>query len=191
MRTDKPRSHANDPPAEADCDYIQMALLARQTSALWILPAVFYRMCRHSHLLEYQIINGGASGELRTCDKIVYIRAARFLESAGISNILDFLWFPTEIKGCRDRDGCVETRHKFRRIAESRRRFSPEDEIAIMPLEVWERKDWENLDVCSRCLATMKRTHQAARDSLWTRLPEIFELPDWDCLEGMRAEALC
>ncbi|KAJ7459628.1 hypothetical protein B0H11DRAFT_170104 [Mycena galericulata] len=116
---------------------------------------------------------------------------ACFLESAGISNILDFLWFPTEIKGCRHRDGCVETRHKFRRIAESRRRFSPEDEIAIMPLEVWERKDWENLDVCSRCLATMKRTHQAARDSLWTRLPEIFELPDWDCLEGMRAEALC
>ncbi|KAJ6556985.1 hypothetical protein DFH09DRAFT_547975 [Mycena vulgaris] len=165
------------------CDYIRLVLLARQTSALWILPTVFYRMCRHAHRFEYEII----SGDLQSRDKSMYIRAARFLESTATSNILDFLL--SEVQRCTD-DDCRASKQKMRRVAEGRRRFSPEDDLAFMPLEVWLEKDWDRLDVCQKCLLTMKKTHKEAKQSLWDRLPEIFELPDWKWLTPMREEAL-
>ncbi|KAJ7634045.1 hypothetical protein B0H17DRAFT_1217324 [Mycena rosella] len=165
------------------CDYIGMVLLARQTSAFWILPTVFYRMCRHSHRREGAIITGA----LQSRDKVIYIRAARFLESSATSTMLDFLWPTRQSKVCAD---CIQSRHRVRRIAEGRRRLSPEDDIGFMPLEIWGEEDWEKLDVCRRCLSEMENNHREAKQHLWERLPEIFELPDWDCLGQMKEEAL-
>ncbi|KAJ7456054.1 hypothetical protein FB451DRAFT_1276927, partial [Mycena latifolia] len=172
------------------CDYIEMVLLARQTSALWVLPSVFYRMCRYSFRLEDNIINGGASGALRSRDKVVCIRATRFLEAAATSNILEFLWSPQDEKFCRDWDYCIQSRCRLRRIAEGRRRSSPDDDIGFTPLEIWQEEDWKQLDICARCLPRMKKAHQEAQQSLWNQLPEIFELPDWAHLQKMKDEAL-
>ncbi|KAJ7100437.1 hypothetical protein C8R44DRAFT_888264 [Mycena epipterygia] len=174
----------------ADCDYIQMIHLARQTSALWILPTVFYRMCRYSRQLEEDIINGTDSGTLRSHDKVVYMRAARFLESTATSDVLEFLWSPPEINDCSSSKRCIRSRHRLRRIAEGWRRVKAGEDSICMPLDIWDEDDWKKLEICQRCLSAMRKTHQDAKQSVWNQLPEILELPDWADLECMRDEAL-
>jgi hypothetical protein len=168
---------------DVTCGYIQLEilLLARQTGALWILPAVFYQMCQNSYMLDKEIIDGPLSSR----DIVLYIQGARFLESTAKSHILDFLWSPEDIKGCRNsgRGDCMKSRHRLRRVVDGRRRFGPEDGVA-MPLEVWEEDDWAELKVCDRCLSMMKNIHMEAKESVWD------QLPDWRCLREMRNEAL-
>ncbi|KAJ7085117.1 hypothetical protein B0H15DRAFT_783343 [Mycena belliarum] len=171
---------------ESPAAYLDIVPLARQTSAYWLLPTAFYRICRHSY--EKDIITGH---ELTPAEKVTCVVGIRCLETSCATDVLDFLSNPLDIPGCRSDEGeCKDSRAILRRSTEVWRRYAPGKDAPRLPLEVWTASDWENLTVCEPCLRTMKAAHETAKKELWNQLPALFELPDWATLEQMKAEAL-
>ncbi|KAJ7167222.1 hypothetical protein C8R43DRAFT_877584 [Mycena crocata] len=158
--------------------------LARQLSLDWSLPIAFYRVSKYSY--EHQIIGGHKGFELDMKDKISTIVAARQMERAD-TKILDFLWSPEVIDGCESEPECTISRIACRRDAENWRECTP-NASPLMPLDIWATEDWERLEVCDVCLATMKTMHQDAKQAFWDELPKMFDLPNWTVLEEMKAE---
>ncbi|KAJ7085119.1 hypothetical protein B0H15DRAFT_783297 [Mycena belliarum] len=168
---------------------LEIALLARQTSALWLLPIALYRVCEYTH--ESDIIVGTNDGQLGPVDQVACVKAIRWLETAGASKILDFLWVPATIMGCFSLPSlrCQTSRMKARIVAETWRESEP-GTSALLPLTLWGEADWERLEVCDTCLQAMKGAHAKAKQEIWNKLPELFDLPPWTELERMKAEAL-
>ncbi|KAJ7456117.1 hypothetical protein FB451DRAFT_1512487 [Mycena latifolia] len=174
---------------DSDYKFLDVVLLARQTSASWILPTAFYRIC--AHVGEDSIINGYSSLELRPVDKLACMAAIRYLETTGAKKILDFLVKPLQTRECSSLNPelCSGSRVKTRFAAENWRDYDLGGP-ALLPLDLWEVDDWSRLTVCDACLSAMKGAHAAAKEALWDKLPELFNLPNWAELERMKAEAL-
>ncbi|KAJ7100401.1 hypothetical protein C8R44DRAFT_641926 [Mycena epipterygia] len=173
-----------------DAAYLEIILLARQTSAHWILPTAFYRICENAHLDSLLI--GRNSLELSPSDKVACVSAIRWLETTGARKVLDFLHNPYAPlnKDCRSPQSCAQRRVKTRLIVECWRDYDPEEDV-FFPLDLWAENDWHRVDaVCSPCLTAMKTAHEEAKNAVWNRLPSLFGLPDWTELEKMKAEAL-
>ncbi|KAJ7456058.1 hypothetical protein FB451DRAFT_1048603 [Mycena latifolia] len=166
---------------------LEVALLARQTSAIWVLPTAFYRIYEVAE--ESDIVHGIESGALGPADKVACIRAIRWLETAGTSKILEFLWAPLEMPGCYGGTRCSDSRIKTRIAAEAWRASDP-GTASFLPLTLWGADDWERLDVCRICLRRMKATHAEAKQCIWDKLPELFGLPNWTELARLKTEAL-
>ena len=172
-------------------DVVQLNIitLARQTSAEWILPTAFYRICELVH--EDTIINGEGMVELDPIDKVACMTAIRFLETTGASNVLKFLTTPMWIPGCTadPPEDCTLSRAETRAEAELWRDYAI-GKAPYLPFELWSTDDWERLNVCGHCLSTMKSAAKEAKEVLWKTVPELFGLPSWIELEKMKAEAL-
>ncbi|KAJ6535566.1 hypothetical protein B0H19DRAFT_1183764 [Mycena capillaripes] len=168
---------------ESDVGFLDIIALARDLSIDWILPIAYYRGCEFSW--ERTILEGPLGIE----DKVRLMTACRVLESACVSKILAFLWPTAQIEGCGSPLACSADRIDCRRTAEQWRERDP-NAAAMMPLHVWEARDWGNLDVCDICLSSMKIAHQEAKQALWDSLPELFGLPEWSELEKLKAAAL-
>ncbi|KAK7006715.1 BTB domain-containing protein [Favolaschia claudopus] len=162
-------------------------ILARQLSIPWILPIAFYHDCKH--MAEQCILSSSQS--LR--DKTLVVTACRTLEGTAVSEMLDFLWADDEPEDededCVSPIRCMVSRTRMRRIAEKRRERSTAT-APVFPLEIWRPGDWDDLFVCGSCLASMKDAYERARKAFWDDLPDMFELPPWDELEKLQAEAL-
>jgi len=50
------------------------------------------------------------------------------------------------------------------------------------PLQAYD--NWNNLNVCSDCVAYCKLRHMKGRQEVWDRLPDLFELPTWEELRN-------
>jgi hypothetical protein len=62
---------------------------------------------------------------------------------------------------------------------------------AALPLEVWGEEEWTGLaNLCLACLTVLEQVHQEARQAFWDRLPSMYELPEWEELERLRAAAI-
>ncbi|KAJ7142113.1 hypothetical protein C8R43DRAFT_1238220 [Mycena crocata] len=60
-----------------------------------------------------------------------------------------------------------------------------------IPLDFWGEEDWEILaDVCPGCMATLKKSHEDARQAFWDKLPGIYDLPPWEELEKKKTAAI-
>jgi hypothetical protein len=164
-------------------DYLEIVVIARELRIDWILPAAFYRVCDFTR--DTDIL----SGPLELGDKLRCITGCRVLETAGVAKILEFLWSPFEIPGCDSTSICFRNRVRCRRNAEAWRE-NTSDESNLLPLQTWEDSDWDRLNVCDVCLASMKIAHQEAKESFWDSLPKTFDLPDWNELEKLKTEAL-
>ncbi|KAJ7719135.1 hypothetical protein B0H16DRAFT_1607442 [Mycena metata] len=156
--------------------------LARQLSIDWILPAAFYRLC------ERAIGNEVAHDSMDQQDQVNFMGGCRFLEGTGVSEVLEFLW-PRAVLGCTSPELCSTSRSMTRRMAEEWRRRGRTFQ-ALMPIEIWEDDNWDELSVCDPCLASMKREHQKALEAMWDSLPETFGLPAWAELEKTKRDAL-
>ncbi|KAJ7759991.1 hypothetical protein B0H16DRAFT_1313090 [Mycena metata] len=167
---------------------LEVILLARQTSALWILPVAFYNA---STRLDIEILITGLDGRsLETTDVIACVQGLRYLDTTATSNILDFLT-PRAIPGCVLPVACAQKRGAKRSEVEAWRVYEPqEDTNPIAPLDMWEQSDYHGVDVCGVCRSYIESFHRSARQSLWSRLPEIFGLPPWAELEQLKTEAL-
>ncbi|KAK7050712.1 BTB domain-containing protein [Favolaschia claudopus] len=162
-----------------------LPILARQLSIPWILPIAFYHDCKH--MSERCILKSPQSLE----DKTLVITACRTLEGTAVSEMLNFLWADDEPEDedCVSPIRCMVSRTGMRRIAEGRRERSTAT-APIFPLEIWRPEDWDALFVCGPCLASMKDAYEGARKAFWDDLPDMFDLPPWDELEKLKAEAL-
>jgi hypothetical protein len=53
-----------------------------------------------------------------------------------------------------------------------------------MPFNIWGSKDFEILKgVCAACISWMREERIRGLQSLWDRLPGLFDLPGWEELE--------
>jgi hypothetical protein len=165
--------------------FLEIIILARQISALWILPTAFYR----AFLLPIDaLITGDGSFEMSPTDKIACIRGGRILETKELSELLEFLYAPRQIAGCQSPEDCDDYRTSTRFLAEDWRRYDPRH--GPMLLRIWDDDDWIRLqECCPVCLASMRTAHRLTKDAVWDRLLAIFDLPKWSELEQMKGEA--
>jgi hypothetical protein len=172
----------DDDVAWAEEKALDIAAIARQIGADWVLPTSFYRICQSA--FEDRIIT---RHELSDADKINCIKGIRYLETTGAADILQFLL--DCYYNCWTREDCSASRQEMHRNVARLGKYDGEN-MTVMPLELWRRTHWSDLNVCEDCLVDMKETHKDARQKLWSNLPKIFGLGDWKKLEAMKAEAL-
>ncbi|KAJ7876225.1 hypothetical protein B0H13DRAFT_2055784 [Mycena leptocephala] len=141
--------------------YIQLPVIARELHIDWILPAAFYRVCDFTR--DTDIL----SGPLELGDKLRCITGCRVLETAGVAKILEFLWSPFEIPGCDSTSICFRNRSG-----------------------TWEDSDWDRLNVCDVCLASMKIAHRRGRGILLGQPPEGVRPPRLERAGNLKTEAL-
>ncbi|KAJ7046044.1 hypothetical protein C8F04DRAFT_1322547 [Mycena alexandri] len=177
---------------EISSHYLEAILLARQTSALWILPAACYSVCSRVEIGNIIIGLDGHRDSLKSTDVVTCARGVRYLDTTATSKIFDSLWSRT-ISGCENPLRCAEERRAKRLEAEIFRAFELGDVRPPPNLHFLEARHFEHLvvtAVCRVCKSHSEAANQAARQSLWDRLPELFNLPPWAELEQMKAEAL-
>ncbi|KAJ7733621.1 hypothetical protein B0H16DRAFT_1249158, partial [Mycena metata] len=86
---------------------LELILLARQTSALWILPVAFYTTCTR---VDPEVLVADANGHgLPATDVVACARGLRYLDTTATSAILDFL-NPRPIPGCLLPEFCAQNR---------------------------------------------------------------------------------
>lgn len=173
--------HAPNSLAADGLPFTAIVTLARQFSIDWILPFCFYRICEDS--TEHAIIQSSMTVK----DKTRFVIGHRVLEVIENSKIIDFLWSPMIIDGCKSSHACVDSKITCRINVEHWRITC---HTLLLPLDLRDSDGWAILDVCDTCLPALKRAHRAALESFWNRLPQVFDLPDWVELEKMKAEAL-
>ncbi|KAK7028754.1 BTB domain-containing protein [Favolaschia claudopus] len=164
------------------CGFHSLTVLACSLSIRWILPLAFYRVCEFSS--EGQILRSAHTLD----DKIYLFTACRTLEGTSTTNILEFLWHAVL---CVSPETCsAGVQQLAARRMKEKSRIRPTTRAPYMPLDIWKLDDWNTLQVCAACLASMKAEHRVAKQAHWDSLPEMFGLPEWSELEKMKAEAL-
>ncbi|KAJ7241866.1 hypothetical protein C8J57DRAFT_1368781 [Mycena rebaudengoi] len=159
--------------------HVEAVNLAREVSALWILPLALYRCC--DHLGISALLSGDTRLDERDYRRCV--EATLQLHTTHTSFMLDFLLNPASIPGCLSAAHCVPLRMHYRRTYDRLRH-------ARLPLNVMRTSGWEFFQVCAPCLAHMKERHAAAMEECWADLPAIFDVLDWESLEDMKRAAL-
>ncbi|KAJ7266324.1 hypothetical protein C8J57DRAFT_1329762 [Mycena rebaudengoi] len=159
--------------------HVEAVNLAREVSALWILPLALYRCC--DHLGISALLSGDTRLDERDYRRCV--EATLQLHTTHTSFMLDFLLNPASIPGCLSAAHCVSLRMHYRRAYDRLRH-------ARLPLNVMRMSGWEFFQVCAPCLAHMKERHAAAMEECWADLPAIFDVLDWESLEDMKRAAL-
>jgi hypothetical protein len=113
-------------------------------------------------------------------------RCVRALVELGNREKRDILGFLTvdEVQGCETSDSCRKGRIELLRAVDRSRDFL--DPLGAMD----NRWDWYENRVCKVCAVDGRRMHDEERENLWTELPHILDLRDWDILAGLRRDAL-
>ncbi|KAF7305713.1 hypothetical protein HMN09_00724600 [Mycena chlorophos] len=159
--------------------------LARKLSLDWILPFAFYELCRTSHELDIL-----TSDELSVEDKHRWAKGSARLTVNWNSAILDSIWNPLYIDGCKFPSICLEQRVIARKDAEMDRAY--DTDAPRYPLNIYGETSLQGLCtmVCSVCSKHIAQAFSEARQEFWVQLPAVFNLPSWEVLEKMKLEAL-
>ncbi|KAJ7128299.1 hypothetical protein C8R46DRAFT_1237068 [Mycena filopes] len=172
----------------APAHYFEAISLARQTSALWILPLALYRACAALDIGE--IMMGTEGHVLSPADAVTCARGLRFLDTTATSQALNFLSSPT-VPGCESPHACAARKREGHIKADEWRKYEFATEFRpCPPLEIWDDGTFERLEVCAVCKPHLRSAHALARQAIWDRLPDIFALPSWTELTQMKADAL-
>ncbi|KAF7289703.1 BTB domain-containing protein [Mycena indigotica] len=154
-------------------DWPTVILTARRVSMEWMLPVAFYWMCSPTY--EGAILRSPLSVE----DKQRWVVGLRQLDTQERWEVLAFLSAAPN-PGCPSKEQCAQSRASVRLAVDQFMRSRPAEPLGL-PLHLWGPVSWNSLEaqVCPLCVADMRAAHRAARESLWARLPQIFDLPSW------------
>ncbi|KZP14484.1 hypothetical protein FIBSPDRAFT_796592 [Athelia psychrophila] len=177
---------------DADCDwtamdpvesYAEIAIIARKTGLLSILPYALYNCCSGDSAAE--IIDGtkhedGSMYILPIQDQFACLAGYRAICDAEADTMYAWLHSPLEeivAAGCEMPGACKVIREKI-----FLKHFSPRQRIMAFP----EQGDYTGL--CEICAAVADSKYQEGREAMWERLPALFGLPPWVELLKERAE---
>ncbi|KAJ7132675.1 hypothetical protein C8R46DRAFT_1015497 [Mycena filopes] len=170
---------------------IELVKLAREVSALWVLPPVFAACCWIDPDVLVSGLPAGVDGNtqtsiLNTTDIVRCIRGATALSTTWTSKLFDFLSNPREIPGCVSRERCLAARWVRQQESELWR----SDRVVV--LNLWDANDWASLqeNVCATCFQSMQASHAIPREEYWQALPGIFDLPEWSALLALKQAEL-
>ncbi|KAJ7132542.1 hypothetical protein C8R44DRAFT_774165 [Mycena epipterygia] len=165
--------------------------LAREVSALWILPTVFYSLCMTTPHNVRSLVTGvtfrNHTTRLDPADLEIFLEGS-YEQREASSAMLQFLWHPEAVPGCVTPTKCYAAR-----CAERKYRDVKLFDLGHSPLELWGAEEWNQLPltICLTCVGGMKATHKRAIASFWADLPTKYRLPCWEDLEQMKDAALC
>ncbi|KAJ6567045.1 hypothetical protein B0H19DRAFT_939766 [Mycena capillaripes] len=163
--------------------------LAREVDASWILPTAFYNLSVSFDTLGMDVFHGATYNDIPVAisrdDQKSLLQGHSIQVASCLKDIPLFFVQPRVV------DGCLHVVNCIRKRLEALGNFMSSVEAGIAcPLDVWEEKDWDSINLCPSCLKKLKQTHQEARQAFWDKLPEIYGLPPWEELEKMKAAAL-
>ncbi|KAJ7932793.1 hypothetical protein B0H13DRAFT_1701192 [Mycena leptocephala] len=173
-----------------DIDRITTIQLAHEVDTPWILPIAFYALSSsHSELgrhIFHGIVKNGVSACLTDKDQQILAEGHGIQITSTVADIVRFLYHPLDIEGCTSSKTCI-----FKRLQAMENNRANFRVNAALPLEVWGEEEWTGLaNLCPACLTVLKQVHQEARQAFWDRLPSMYELPEWEELERLRAAAI-
>ncbi|KAJ7127282.1 hypothetical protein C8R43DRAFT_700116 [Mycena crocata] len=166
---------------------IYIVQLAREIDAPWLLPIAFYRVSVGFAMgtLGKEVFHGtpynGVPASLSAQDQDSFVKGHN-IQIQCTGDILRFLSHPPHIDCCTSSRQCLEDRLRV---------IDDFQEIVRDQLDVWEEDDWDRFEeLCDTCRQTLRKTHTAARQAFWDKLPEIYDLPPWEELEEKRIAAI-
>jgi len=159
--------------------------IASRTDVKWILPFVYYSICVYP--IE-DIVNSEGWRQLSIADqnRIIIGYPAQVLATA---EILKFLRSAPSEPPCTTPNICNVARPLWDAWAHERWTH-PSIRRVSDPLsqEHWFGSDWAGFktQLCPNCFSAAKEKHNQARQTVWERLPAMFQLPAWNELERQR-----
>lgn len=154
-------------------------------SATWIFPALCYSICVYPmadivRSDKWQQLIAEDQNRLITGYPAQVLATREILESLGSSS---------KDSKCVTPDTCAEGSTSWAKKAHAQWKF-PLYRSAADPLSL-ERWLGSNLlgfgtNLCDSCISAAKLQHRQARQSVWERLPAMFQLPNWNELETQR-----
>ncbi|KAJ7648630.1 hypothetical protein DFH06DRAFT_1423224 [Mycena polygramma] len=156
---------------------------ATQVGALWLLPTAYYDVCRRhlSTIIEEPRWLALAETARNTCLRGYLAQIQQTLQ------VLSFLSITKgEDSNCEDPAGCNKKRLGMTKV------FFTLGSSMSRPLNVLVESHWRTINdrLCQNCAEEALSLHNAAKQNCWDGIPEMFGLPGWDILEGMRTAAL-
>ncbi|KAJ7612083.1 hypothetical protein FB45DRAFT_1065475 [Roridomyces roridus] len=168
-----------------NADFIVLIPLVQEVGALWLLPDIFYNFAAVFHELDRDIFIRILT-QLSVENQMAFFSGHAIQSKTAASEIMGSLSTGI-IDGCSTPEKCTQRRLIAVDDLTSEIGDNPSD-----PLGIWGTGDWLSLaeSVCPTCLASLRTTHQAARQEFWDELPEIYVLPSWEELEKLKLEAI-
>ncbi|KAJ7110740.1 hypothetical protein C8R43DRAFT_1042084 [Mycena crocata] len=169
---------------------IPVVNLAREVSALWVLPTVFYSLCASTPNNFRSLTRGVPFRDAivrPSAEDLEIILTGSYTQRECASGMLQFLWHPEALPGCAYSARCYAAR-----CAERKYREGMLYQLGYGPLELWGDTEWSALPatICAACHRAMKDAHRRAIESFWEDLPAKWGLPCWEDLEQMQDAAL-
>ncbi|KAJ6509165.1 hypothetical protein C8R47DRAFT_1191489 [Mycena vitilis] len=163
--------------------------LAREVNAPWILPLSFYNLAVNGTHMVMDIFHGalykGSPVNISEEDQKSFLVGHAIQMASCLKDIPRFLTEPHVIDGCATPTDCIGER-----LAKFGEFMDDSAPATSFPLDVWKEDEWESVSLCHVCLVELKKTHQAARQAFWDKLPKIYGLPPWEDLEAAKVAAL-
>jgi hypothetical protein len=148
-----------------------IANLARETGTLSVLPVVLYSCCRifdNEGIFEGCQTQDGKPIVLSSTDQKICILAKDKLLALQARETFGWLGVGSDQDRCPD-SRCKNTK---RRIFQSI--WYPKPKCAA--LDPW---TWSG-NMCLECEVDARGKHAAGRAEIWSQLPSVFDLPEWD-----------
>ncbi|KAF7969809.1 hypothetical protein HWV62_25926 [Athelia sp. TMB] len=153
--------------------YMEIAILARKTGNLSVLPFSLYECCkRHSteEILGGVKIDKNQIISLTLEDKLLCLASYQRIREVQGHTTYGWLDFSTATAtGCRNPAHCTAIIYKFYYDC-----FPPSRDA------IYALAEWEDCDLCGACAEVAKERQQRGRIKFWDQLPSIFNLPSWD-----------
>ncbi|KAJ7155724.1 hypothetical protein C8R46DRAFT_1004965 [Mycena filopes] len=167
-----------DFPRGVDTDLVALRA-ALEVGALWLLPAAYYYTCSYPATTLFAA--GTLWSTLDSSQQQNCLKNQVGLIRATISLHLFLAQSDLPLANCEDSAECTLALSSARAALVS---WGATDRD-LWPLAEWVFDEMED-SLCARCEAFAQAEYSAAQRAFWTRLPEIFGLPEWEELVEMR-----
>ncbi|KAJ7639612.1 hypothetical protein DFH06DRAFT_1001814 [Mycena polygramma] len=156
---------------------------ATEVEALWLLPTAYYDICRRqlSSIIEDSRWLALGDTERNACCRGHQAQIQQTLQ------VMSFLSITKDESGdCEDPARCNKKRLGMTKLYLTLRGHMSR------PLDILGESHWKTIGerLCENCTEEAFSLHNAAKQNCWDGIPEMFGLPGWDILEGMRTAAL-
>ncbi|KAJ7879195.1 hypothetical protein B0H14DRAFT_2436281 [Mycena olivaceomarginata] len=161
---------------------------AVEVGALWLLPVVYYDMCKHDLA---QILAPDSSWHTLGDHERTTSLLGHSAQITQFPKIISFLCVSAAAgDACENWINCNRLRMSVNlSITRNMKRAEMRFPLDMLTEETgWTKM--KNFGLCSNCLVEARSLHAAARQDLWDRLPQMFGLPGWEKLEELKREAL-
>ncbi|KAJ7061518.1 hypothetical protein C8F01DRAFT_1137654 [Mycena amicta] len=163
---------------------------ARIVGALWILPHAFLQLSSHlahdiSLFAPFLSDAGEGESQLTSADAESFRAGHDIVTRDVVAGLMGSVTSPHEIAGCTDPARCLS--YRLRTIGGLALALHT---VRISFVNAFLAISLLKMPLCEECDRVVTASHQATRREFWDNLPSKYQLPNWEELEMMKAEAM-